>query len=254
MTLIEAITLGVIQGITEFLPISSSGHLVLGQALLGIVLPGNEFEVITHLGTLLSVFCIFWTDIIKLISGIRDIKTQKYILYLTIATIPAVVVGLTSKSFISVLFESIHLVSISLIFTGLILFLSQKLIQRSETMTIKKGFLIGLSQAIAIIPGISRSGMTISMGLALGISGKEAAKFSFLLAIPSITGAGILTLMDTSFSTMTIPASSLIAAFLSSFIIGYLSLKWLFGLLESGKFHLFGYYCILIGLLTLVII
>jgi len=254
MTLLDAITLGAIQGITEFLPISSSGHLVLGQALLGIVLPGNEFEVITHLGTLLSVFCIFWTDIIKLISGIRDIKTQKYILYLTIATIPAVVVGLTSKSFISVLFESIHLVSISLIFTGLILFLSQKLIQRSETMTIKKGFLIGLSQAIAIIPGISRSGMTISMGLALGISGKEAAKFSFLLAIPAITGAGILTLMDTSFSTMTIPASSLIAAFLSSFIIGYLSLKWLFGLLESGKFHLFGYYCILIGLLTLVII
>ena len=254
MTLLDAITLGAIQGITEFLPISSSGHLVLGQALLGIVLPGNEFEVITHLGTLLSVFCIFWTDIIKLISGIRDIKTKKYILYLTIATIPAVVVGLTSKSFISVLFESIHLVSISLIFTGLILFLSQKLIQRSETMTIKKGFLIGLSQAIAIIPGISRSGMTISMGLALGISGKEAAKFSFLLAIPAITGAGILTLMDTSFSTMTIPASSLIAAFLSSFIIGYLSLKWLFGLLESGKFHLFGYYCILIGLLTLVII
>ena len=254
MTLLDAIILGAIQGITEFLPISSSGHLVLGQALLGIVLPGNEFEVITHLGTLLSVFCIFWTDIIKLISGIRDIKTKKYILYLTIATIPAVVVGLTSKSFISVLFESIHLVSISLIFTGLILFLSQKLIQRSETMTIKKGFLIGLSQAIAIIPGISRSGMTISMGLALGISGKEAAKFSFLLAIPAITGAGILTLMDTSFSTMTIPASSLIAAFLSSFIIGYLSLKWLFGLLESGKFHLFGYYCILIGLLTLVII
>ena len=254
MTLLDAITLGAIQGITEFLPISSSGHLVLGQALLGIVLPGNEFEVITHLGTLLSIFCIFWADIIKLISGIRDIKTQKYILNLTIATIPAVVVGLTSKSFISVLFESIHLVSISLIFTGLILFLSQKLIQRSETMTIKKGLLIGLSQAIAIIPGISRSGMTISMGLALGISGKEAAKFSFLLAIPSITGAGILTLMDTSFSTMTIPASSLIAAFLSSFIIGYLSLKWLFGLLESGKFHLFGYYCILIGLLTLVII
>jgi len=254
MTLLDAITLGAIQGITEFLPISSSGHLVLGQALLGIVLPGNEFEVITHLGTLLSVFCIFWTDIIKLISGIRDIKTKKYILYLTIATIPAVVVGLTTKSFISVLFESIHLVSISLIFTGLILFLSQKLIQRSETMTIKKGFLIGLSQAIAIIPGISRSGMTIIMGLALGISGKEAAKFSFLLAIPAITGAGILTLMDTSFSTMTIPASSLIAAFLSSFIIGYLSLKWLFGLLESGKFHLFGYYCILIGLLTLVII
>ena len=252
MTLIEAITLGVIQGITEFLPISSSGHLVLGQALLGIVLPGNEFEVITHLGTLLSVFCIFWTDIIKLISGIRDIKTQKYILYLTVATIPTVVVGLTSKSFISVLFESIKMVSISLIFTGLILFLSQKLIQRSETMTIKKGLLIGLSQAIAIIPGISRSGMTISMGLALGISGKEAAKFSFLLAIPSITGAGILTLMDTSFSTITIPESSLIAAFLSSFIIGYLSLKWLFGLLESGKFHLFGYYCILIGILTLV--
>ena len=252
MTLLDAIILGAIQGITEFLPISSSGHLVLGQALLGIVLPGNEFEVITHLGTLLSVFCIFWTDIIKLISGIRDIKTQKYILYLTIATIPAVVVGLTSKSYISVLFDSIQMVSISLIFTGLILFLSQKLIQRSETITIKKGLLIGLSQAIAIIPGISRSGMTISMGLALGISGKEAAKFSFLLAIPSITGAGILILMDTSFSTITIPASSLIAAFLSSFIIGYLSLKWLFGLLESGKFHLFGYYCILIGILTLV--
>jgi len=254
MTLIDTIILGALQGITEFLPISSSGHLVLGQALLGIKIPGNAFEVVTHLGTLLSVFCVFWKDIISLISNINHKASQKYLLFIVLGSLPAVVVGLGGKKMIADAFDSVNLVSGALMFTGLVLFFSQRLKSGSNTISIKNGFMIGLSQAVAIIPGISRSGMTIITAMALGISGKEAAKFSFLLAIPAISGAGLLTALDTSFSLISIPYIFLFSAFFSAFIVGYISLKWLLGLLESGRFHLFGYYCMFMGLLTLIML
>ena len=254
MTLIDTIILGALQGITEFLPISSSGHLVLGQALLGIEIPGNAFEVVTHLGTLLSVFCVFWKDIISLVSKINHKESQKYLSFIVFGSLPAIVVGLVGKKMISDVFDSVNLVSSALMFTGLVLFLSQKLKSGSNPISLRNGFMIGLAQAVAIIPGISRSGMTITIAMAMGISGKEAAKFSFLLAIPAISGAGLLTALDTSFSLISIPYMFLFSAFLSAFIVGYFSLKWLLGLLESGRFHLFGYYCIFVGLLTLIMI
>ena len=119
MTLLEAIILGVIQGLTEFLPISSSGHLVLGQYVLDIKLKGNSFEIVTHLGTLVSVLCIFWKEILSLILDITDKNNRKYIFYLILGTIPAVIIGFGAKSYISELFESVHLVSIALMFTDL---------------------------------------------------------------------------------------------------------------------------------------
>lgn len=253
MTLIDAIILGALQGITEFLPISSSGHLVLGQALLGIEIPGNAFEVVTHLGTLLSVFFVFWKDIISLVTSINQKESQKYISFVLAGTLPAIIVGLGGKTTIANIFDSVQLVSGALIFTGLVLFLSQRLKSGSDPISLKSGIIIGLAQAVAIIPGISRSGMTITTAMTLGISGKEAAKFSFLLAIPAISGAGLLTALDTSFSAISVPFTYLAAAFLSAFIVGYSSLKWLLGLLESGRFHLFGYYCIFVGLLTMIV-
>ncbi len=253
MTLIDAIILGALQGITEFLPISSSGHLVLGQALLGIEIPGNAFEVVTHLGTLLSVFCVFWKDIIALVTSIRNNESQKYISFIVVGTLPAIIVGLSGKTTIANIFDSVQLVSGALIFTGLVLFLSQRLKTGSKSISMKNGIIIGLAQALAIIPGISRSGMTITTAMAMGVSGKEAAKFSFLLAIPAISGAGLLTALDTSFSSISIPFMFLFAAFFSAFIVGFISLKWLLGLLESGRFHLFGYYCIFVGLLTMIV-
>ena len=252
MTLLEAIILGVIQGLTEFLPISSSGHLVLGQYVLDIKLKGNSFEIVTHLGTLVSVLCIFWKEILSLILDITDKNNRKYIFYLILGTIPAVVIGFVAKSYISELFESVQLVSIALMVTGLILFYSKKVKNNSLPIDAKKALLIGITQAIAIIPGISRSGITICTALALGMSGKNAAKFSFLLAIPAISGAGLLLALDPQSDITFIPLTSLIMAFMSSFIVGYICLKWLLSLLESGKFYFFGYYCFMIGLIVLV--
>ena len=254
MTLLDAIILGAIQGITEFLPISSSGHLVLGQTILAVEIPGNEFEVVTHLATLLSVICIFRAEILSLITSLPKKETQKYLLFIGLGTIPALFFGLGGKQVITNIFDTIQLVSMALIFTGIVLLISKRLVERDEPITIRNVFFVGLAQAVAIIPGISRSGMTITTAIALGISGKEAAKFSFLLSIPAISGAGLLTALDTSFFEITIPFSTLGVAFVSAFIIGYLSLKWLLGLLESGRFYLFGYYCISIGLLSLVLL
>ena len=252
MTLLEAIILGVIQGLTEFLPISSSGHLVLSQYVLDLKLKGNSFEIVTHLGTLVSVLCIFWKEILSLTLDITDKNNRKYIFYLILGTIPAVIIGFGAKSYISELFESVQLVSIALMVTGLILFFSKKVKNNSLQIDAKKAFLIGITQAIAIVPGISRSGITICTALALGMSGKNAAKFSFLLAIPAISGAGLLLALDPQSDITFIPLTSLIMAFMSSFIVGYICLKWLLNLLESGKFYFFGYYCFMIGLIVLV--
>ena len=252
MTLFEAIILGTIQGLTEFLPISSSGHLVLGQMILDVKIQGNEFEVVTHLGTLVSVLCIFWKEILSLILNITDKNTREYIFYIILGTIPAAIIGFGAKSYISELFDSVQLVSVALMVTGLILFFSQKVKKNSLTIDANKALLIGITQAIAIIPGISRSGITICTALALGMSGKNAAKFSFLLAIPVISGAGLLLTLDSQSNITLIPLTSLIMAFLSSFVVGYICLKWLLNLLESGKFYFFGYYCFLIGLIVLL--
>jgi|TARA_B100001079_G_scaffold270726_1_gene285843 undecaprenyl-diphosphatase len=250
MTIYDAILLGVIQGITEFLPISSSGHLVLVQEILGVNTPGNVFEVVTHLGTLLSVIIVFWKDLSLILNSIQKNETQKYIIYLILGTLPAVIIGLTGKNYISGLFDSIPMVAGSLIFTGIVLLLSQKFNEKDKPLNWKKSIVIGLTQAIAMIPGISRSGMTISTGLGLGISGKNAAKFSFLLAIPAIAGAGLVTALDIQPGNISIPTFQLLLAFFSALIVGVFSLKWLLGLLESGKFHRFGYYCVAVGLIT----
>jgi len=250
MTLFDAIILGIIQGFTEFLPISSSGHLVLGQALLGVDSPGNVVEVVTHLGTLLSVIWVFWKDLSSILISFQNQDTQKYILFLIMGTLPAVIIGLAARDMITDLFDSIPMVAGSLIFTGIILLLTQKLNRKNKQLNLKTGLIIGLTQAFAMMPGISRSGMTISTGLALGLSGKDAAKFSFLLAIPVIAGAGLLTVLDTQPGSISIPMLQLLLAFFSAFIVGTISLKWLLGLLESGKFHRFGYYCLMVGLIT----
>jgi len=254
MTITDAIILGIIQGITEFLPISSSGHLVIGQELLGVNTPGNVFEVVTHIGTLLSVILVFWKELATILKTIQNSDTQKYVFYLLIGTLPAVIIGLGGKDIISSLFESTQMVAGALLVTGIVLLGTQNLKKKNEQLNWKRGLLIGMAQAIAIIPGISRSGLTISTSLALGISGKDAAKYSFLLAIPAISGAGLLTALDMKTGTIPIPFPQLMTAFICSFSVGYISLKWLLGLLENGKFHRFGYYCISVGLITYFVI
>ena len=254
MTIFEATLLGIIQGLTEFLPISSSGHLVIGQKMLGISIAGNVFEVVVHLGTLGSVLIIFWPDILQLIKSLKSATTQKYIIALAIGTLPAMIIGLLFNDVIIEAFENIRIVAITLMITGIILVSTRFITTKLKDISISHGLLIGIAQALAIVPGISRSGVTISLGMHLGIAPEKAAKYSFLLAIPAIAGAGLLTGLDlVESSEPTLPLSVLIVGFLSSLLVGWISLKWLLVLIRSGKFHWFGVYCMLIGLLSWIL-
>ena len=251
MTIIEAITLGIIQGLTEFLPISSSGHLVLSQVILGIQIPGNDFEVLLHIGTLCSILVVFNNDIKNILFTLSSKETQKFILMIFVGTIPAVIIGLGFKDVIERLFDDIIVVGFALVFTGITLIGSFYSKSGNKKNTIIKAFLIGVAQAIAIIPGISRSGITISFALLLGLDTRQAAKFSFLLAIPVISGAGILMATDLrdGFSIDIYAAAS---GLITSFLVGMVALKWLLSWLEGGKFHYFGIYCFLIGIFIVI--
>ena len=254
MNIVEGIFLGFIQGITEFLPISSSGHLVIAQNIMGLNPPGNMIEVATHLGTLISVIFIYKKDIITIITDFIYLKNRKFVFFLIIGTIPSVIFGLGGKSIILTLFESTKLVSVCLIITGLVLLLSIRIGRSNSTFNLSNSFLIGLSQAFAIIPGISRSGMTITTGMMLGIPPKEAARFSFLLAIPVISGAGILTAIEPISESTQFRFEVLLSSFLTSFLVGLVCLKWLLKILNNGKFHYFGFYCIIFGIITIIFV
>ncbi len=254
MDIIDALILGSLQGMTEFLPVSSSGHLVLGQHFLGLSLPGNFFEVLVHLGTLCSVLVVFRTEILKLIQSIKSAESKIMLSALVIGTIPAVLIGLSMKDKISHLFENPLAVSFSLILTGIWLVMTKWFVNQQSNINLKNGFLIGCAQAIAIIPGISRSGATIGVAMLLGISPEKAAKFSFLLAIPAIAGAGLLTAIDIDPALVSsLSSGTIIAAFFSSFLVGWAALTWLLKLISKGQFHWFGLYCMVIGILTLSI-
>ena len=252
MTFIEGIILGIIQGLTEFLPISSSGHLVLVQEILGLELPGNDFEILLHLGTLCSILVVFFKDIKNIFLTVSSKETQRFILMIIIGTLPALVIGLGLKDLIAQLFDNLLVVGFALIFTGLTLISSFYFNRQKNEYSIFRSFLIGIAQAVAIIPGISRSGMTISCALLLGLDSKQAAKFSFLLAIPVIGGAGILMVTDIE-TASSIDFSTLMGGLFSSFFIGVVALKWLLAWLEDGKFHYFGIYCLLIGIITVIV-
>jgi len=251
MNIIDIIILGILQGITEFLPVSSSGHLVLAQYMLGIDSPGNTLEILFHVGTLFSVIYVFNKDIKSIVISLNEKTTQKLVIFIIIATIPAVIVGLIFKSHIINLFSSIVPVGYALLLTGAILTLSVNFKNRNESLSYLYSLLIGLSQAIAIIPGISRSGATISISMLLGIPPKEAARFSFLLSIPVITGAGLLGFLELESYDLLTP-NLIITAILTSFIVGTLSLKILLKILEVGRFHFFGVYCVIAGIVAVL--
>ena len=179
MQIFEIIILGIIQGITEFLPISSSGHLVIAQYILGITSPGNTLEVLFHFGTLLSIFFVFYSDIKSIILKLNTKKNQSFIICIVIATIPAAFVGLFFKEYLLLFFSNVHLVGFALCITGFILILSRGFKNQHKSISFYFSLIIGLFQALAIIPGISRSGSTISISMFMGVSPKEAARFSF---------------------------------------------------------------------------
>jgi len=248
MQYIDTIILAILQGLTEFLPISSSGHLVIGQRLLNINLPGNAFEVVLHLGTLMSVLTVFRGEIKAIIFNLSDSSNQYYIFALVFGTIPALLVGLLLRDSISLIFDDIRFVSLSLICTGIMLITSKFIVKRNVKLTLFIGLLIGLAQAAAIIPGISRSGATICMGILMGLSAPKAARFSFLLSIPVIIGAGLLTAIN--IKTIPFGFDIVLLGIFFSYLVGWISLKWLLTILNSGKLYWFGVYCLLLGIIA----
>tara|TARA_B100002052_G_scaffold271337_1_gene272168 strand:+ start:588 stop:1346 length:759 start_codon:yes stop_codon:yes gene_type:complete len=252
MKIIDVAILGVLQGLTEFLPVSSSGHLVLGQYLLNINSPGNTLEILFHLGTLGSVIFVFSQDILNILINIKKKSTQKLLIYIIVATIPAVIIGFMLRNKVEILFESTNSVGFALLFTGLVLILSSIFKNKNSEHSLFSSIIIGFGQALAIIPGISRSGMTITLALSFGFTPKESAKFSFLLSIPVISGAGLLGMKDLQ-SIETFSTDIIVVALFSSFFIGIIALKVLIRLLELRKFYIFGIYCICIGLVSIFI-
>ncbi|MCX6827216.1 MAG: undecaprenyl-diphosphate phosphatase [candidate division Zixibacteria bacterium] len=254
MSYFDAILLGFIQGLTEFLPVSSSGHLVLAEHLLHTKMPGVAFELVLHCGTLLSVLVYFRRKIWGLlksffISGMTNERKLAY--YLIIGSIPAGVAGIFFKEFFERIFSSPWVTSAMLVITGVILLATAMVKVGDKNINTMRSLIIGLGQAIAILPGISRSGTTIATGLFAGVNPVTAAEFSFLLSIPAITGAVTLKFKNLMAVNSAIGGQCFVGAVIA-FILGLLAIYLLLDIVKRGKFKYFGIYCILVGLFGLV--
>jgi undecaprenyl-diphosphatase len=265
MNLIQAIILGLVQGLTEFLPVSSSGHLVLVEKFLGLGASNLRFEVAVHLATLLAVCYAFRRRIGKLIKAvftgrIRRVKGKwqfnddnlRLALLLILATIPAAVIGILFDDLIEQAFNNPIAVSLALLVTGAILFGTGRVAKRQEKISWKHSLIIGLSQALAILPGISRSGTTISAGIYSGADQEKSAEFSFLLSIPVILGAGLLEFKDV-LKTGLPPGelAAIILGGLAAALSGYLAINILLKIIRNSKLQYFAYYCWAAGLVSL---
>jgi undecaprenyl-diphosphatase len=273
MNYTEAIILGIIQGLTEFLPVSSSGHLVLFQQLFGLKEAELFFDVCVHLGTLLAVIVVFHREIRNIIAALwrlislagqketilQQIDSDpdlKMALLIVIGSIPTAVLGLAFHGIADQLFSSSFFTGLMLMVTGLLLWLTRRAKPGDRGTDIEgfsrtKALIIGMVQGLAIIPGISRSGSTISTGLLLGIRREVAARYSFLLSIPAIIGAGLLSLKEGLSQTDLAIQISLLGAIIAAFV-GYWALKSLLHVVRNGRLHLFAPYCWLAGILAIV--
>ncbi|MFQ6616073.1 MAG: undecaprenyl-diphosphate phosphatase [Fidelibacterota bacterium] len=253
MTLLEAFFLGILQGVTEFLPISSSGHLVVAENLMGLSHRGILFEVTVHLGTLMSILVVFRRDILRLITHISSRETRSFLGYLLVGTIPIALAGGTLRSSIEPLFENVTAVGLAFLVTGTVLVLTRFIRSGRSGMNGRKSLVVGLAQAISLVPGISRSGVTIGSGIMLGLPSGEAARFSFLLAIPALVGSGALLMGDFLQAASHLDSALVLGAgFVSSFAAGLAALKVLLRILRKGNFHWFGAYCLVLGTVILI--
>lgn len=260
MSFLDAILLGILQGASEFLPVSSSGHLVLAQHLLGdFEQPGVLFDVLLHIGSMVAVAIYFWRDLGGLISSLwrRDETAiqQRYMVWLLFAgSIPTAVIGLLFKDFFVGLFERPDIVCIMLLVTGSLLWLAERLRSREpsrKNMTLMDAIVVGAVQGCAIIPGISRSGSTIAALLLRGVDGETAARFSFLLALPAVFGAALLSVKDLD-SVAAGAVFPYIAGTLASLVTGVLCIHLLMGVIRRQRLHWFAFYCWIVGGLGII--
>jgi len=273
MEIYQGIILGILQGLTEFLPVSSSGHLALGQSFFGITEPALFFDVSLHMGTLLAVVVVFFQDIRRMImallalvmqifSGKEALETLKkdedirFIFLIILASIPTAFLGLGFKPYVHTLFSSVSFVGCMLLITGTFLWMTRNVSPKADGVmgfSVKKALWVGLCQGLAVLPGISRSGSTISVGLFLGIDRETAARFSFLLSIPAIVGAEILSIKDFMEQGSSIDMGATLWGTLISFVVGYAALILLLRILRKGRLHLFAPYCWALGTAAIIV-
>lgn len=255
MTWWQGIVLGAVQGATEFLPVSSSGHLVVTQAVLGIDPPGVVLEVLVHVATLFAVLLVYWRRIGELSAGCLrgDSESWRYVLLLGLATIPGALVGVLLSDLVERAFSSLVVVGVGFIVTGTVLWSTRRLAGAPGRRDVRPltALAIGFSQAVAILPGVSRSGSTISAALWLGLEPVAAAEFSFLMAVVIIAGSGVWEArhIPAGIDLWSLPFA---LAFVSALIVGVIAIQLLVILLRRRAFHIFAPYCWVIGALTLL--
>lgn len=258
MDWIEALILGIIQGLTEFLPVSSSGHLELGKQVLGVEYSENlTFTVVVHGATVLSTIIVFWKTIIELIKDFFKFQWNEsthYIFKIFVSMIPVLILGLFFKDQVESLFSG------NILFVGLMLLVTSGLLaftyyakEKQKEISYKNAFVIGLAQALAVIPGISRSGATIATGLYLGNKKEKIARFSFLMVLIPIIGANAKDLVDFNFSAQnSVSITPLVVGFLAAFISGLLACSWMIKIVKRGKLIYFAIYCFIVGAIAIL--
>jgi undecaprenyl-diphosphatase len=271
MELYQGIVLGVLQGLTEFLPVSSSGHLVLGQNFFGITEPALSFDISVHLGTLFAVALVFFKEIKamvvslgRLVQNLGSVKNFKQAVALDndvrlaaliiVGSIPTAVIGLILKNYVHALFSSLVIVGCMLMVTGTFLWFTRHSTpggKQVEQVGFGTALFIGFCQGLAVIPGISRSGATIAAGLFSGVERETAARYSFLLSMPAIAGAEILSLKDSFATGVGFDAVTLWST-LAAFIVGTLALVVLLRIVKKGRLYLFAPYCWAVGLIAMI--
>lgn len=258
MEIIDAIILGIVQGLTEFLPVSSSGHLELGKAILGDAsIPEDSllFTVVLHFATALSTLVVFRSDVWEILKGLFSFKWNEetqFSLKIILSMFPAALVGLFFEERLEGLFgENVLLVGYMLMITALLLYLADRAQETEKKVTYLNAFIIGVSQAIAILPGISRSGATISTSVLLGIDKSKAARFSFLMVVPLILGKMAKDLFGGQIDFQSAQIVSLGAGFIAAFIAGLFACTWMIQLVRQSKLQYFAIYCFLVGLIAI---
>lgn len=271
MSLWQALVLGIVQGLTEFLPVSSSGHLVLFQNLFGMKEPMMAFDIAMHGGTLLAILAFFHRDILDILKdfahSIQRTVSRKPVstasvqpphrglwVCILITLIPTGIMAVCFKHLFETAFANLGFVAAAWLVMGLLLILSERFQKGQRDLSVihyGDAFWIGLVQGIALLPGVSRSGSTILAGMLLGIKKEDAAKFSFLISIPAVAGAIVMDLKE-GIQYFSAHGTAVLTGFLAAAITGYFVIRWLMGLIRQGRFFLFGYYCIAVSLFALV--
>ena len=258
MNWFEALVLGLIQGLTEFLPVSSSGHLELANALFGVK-PAESFyfTIVVHGATVLSTLFVFWKEILRLMKGafqFRMNEEMNYICKIIVSMIPVLVLGLFFKDFVENMFQgNLVATGIEFLITALMLAIAHFIRPKERNITYFDSFIIGIAQAIAVVPAISRSGATIATGLMLGNKKEEVVKFSFLMVLVPVIGANLMEMTKGSTSSGSLNITILIVGFLTAFISGYFACKWMIDLVRRSKMIWFAMYCAIIGIISIIL-